>query len=49
MMPEAKDIFLFGGLGMASVGLWQVYPPAALIVCGGILFAIGLFWYMGGN
>jgi hypothetical protein len=46
--PDIKDLFFFGGLGAAGVGLWLIYPPAALIVVGGIVFAVGLLWYMRG-
>lgn len=45
---EGKDVFLFGGLALAGYGVWQIYPPSAMILVGGVFFAIGLFWYMGG-
>jgi len=45
---EGKDVFLFGGLALAGYGVWQIYPPSAMILIGGVFFAIGLFWYMGG-
>lgn len=45
---EIKDALVFGGLGMIGYGMWQIYPPSALIVVGGIFFVIGLYWYMGG-
>lgn len=48
-LPEVKDVFVFGGLGLAGVGIWQIYPPSALIVVGGIFFALGIYWYAGGQ
>jgi len=48
-LPDGKDVFLFGGLGLSGYGLWQIYPPSALILVGGVFFAIGVFWYMGGS
>jgi hypothetical protein len=45
--PDLKDFFFFGGLTSAGIGLWEIYPPAALIVVGGICFAVGLYWYLG--
>jgi len=45
---EGKDVFLFGGLALSGYGVWQIYPPSAMILIGGVFFALGLFWYMGG-
>jgi hypothetical protein len=36
------DVLTVVGLGMVSAGLWWVYPPVALIVCGALLMAAGM-------
>lgn len=46
IIPDGKDVCLFGGLATAGYGLWQIYPPAAMILVGGIFFAIGIYWYL---
>lgn len=44
---SAKDLVVnvtgLAGLSMVGAGLWWVYPPAALIVVGGLLLA-GSVW-----
>jgi divalent metal cation (Fe/Co/Zn/Cd) transporter len=37
------DVTALLGLGLVFAGCWWVYPPAALIVSGGILLA-GSIW-----
>lgn len=37
------DLSGLAGLASLSVGLWWVYPPAALIVSGAILLALAVF------
>ncbi|MBS1198146.1 MAG: hypothetical protein H6R18_1931 [Proteobacteria bacterium] len=38
---DLQDVFAFGGLAMAFIGLHAIYPPAALIVIGAVLFRMG--------
>ncbi len=38
---DARDVLVVAGLGMVGAGLWWMYPPAALVVIGGILFWAG--------
>lgn len=40
---DARDIMLVIGLGLLAIGLWQVYPPAALIAPGIILTGVAIF------
>ena len=47
-LPEMKDVFLFGGIGSAGYGIYQIYPPSAFVVVGGCFIALGLLIYMGG-
>jgi hypothetical protein len=49
ILPDIKDVLLFGGLGMVGYGVWHIYPPSAMILVGGILFTIGVYWYHGGK
>ena len=39
---DLRDTFVFGGLIMLGYGIAQVYPPAAWITIGGILFLLGV-------
>lgn len=39
---DLQDVFVFGGLGLVTVGAHAVYPPAGWIVPGAVLMAIGL-------
>lgn len=48
-LPDLKDVFLFGGIGSAGYGIYQIYPPSAYIVVGGCFIALGLLIYMGGS
>lgn len=36
------DLLTLVGLGMVCAGLWWLYPPAALIICGAVLMAAGM-------
>jgi hypothetical protein len=36
MLPDVKDILCFGGAMLLFYGLWQVWPPLAFIVTGGL-------------
>jgi len=33
-----RDLFMFSGLTGMFYGIWQVYPPAAWVVVGAVLF-----------
>lgn len=39
---DVNDFIASLGLGMIGAGLWMIYPPAALIIIGAVLFIIGL-------
>jgi hypothetical protein len=39
---DARDVFVFGGLGMVFAGLWEVYPPLAWVVVGSAIFLLGV-------
>jgi hypothetical protein len=38
---DLRDAVAFGGLGMVGYGISMIYPPAAYIVCGAVLFWLG--------
>lgn len=38
---DIRDAVTFGGLGMVGYGISLIYPPAAWIVCGAVLFWLG--------
>lgn len=40
-------IFCATGLGLVAAGLVLIYPPAAFIVVGGVLFTLGLLIDLG--
>jgi len=48
-LPEARDVFLFGGMAAASYGVYQIYPPSAYVLAGGFFMALGVLIYMGGS
>lgn len=39
---DIRDLFCFGGLAMVGYGTHQIYPPAAWIVVGVVLYWIGI-------
>lgn len=39
MRDAIFDLMAVAGLALVGVGLWQVYPPASLMVVGGLLLA----------
>lgn len=39
---DLRDLFVFGGLGAAAFGIWQIDPPAAWIAAGAALFWLGV-------
>lgn len=43
-MPfDLRDAVFAVGLGLMGFGLWQVYEPAAFVVPGAVLAAVGVF------
>ena len=40
---DGRDVFLFGGLLFVCIGLVAVYWPAAFIVPGAVLAALGIY------
>lgn len=41
-MIDRYDALCLLGLALLCVGLWMIYPPAAVIVCGAVLLRMGL-------
>ncbi len=41
MRVDARDVLTISGILLTFAGLWWVYPPAALIVVGAVLFWAG--------
>ena len=39
---DLRDVHVYGGLGLATWGGWQVSPPWTLVIVGAVLAAIGL-------
>ena len=37
-----KDLLALAGLALLAAGLWWIYPPAALVVVGLVLLAVGV-------
>jgi len=35
---DVRDLFMLSGLSGMFYGIWQVYPPAAWMVVGAVLF-----------
>jgi len=40
--PGLRDVLSLLGLLLVGTGLWQVWPPSALVVCGAILLYVAL-------
>jgi hypothetical protein len=38
-----REILLFGGMILLSIGAWPIYPPASFIVPGAILVYVSVF------
>lgn len=38
-----RDVTLLGGLAAMTIGIWQLSAPMAMIVGGGLVFAISLY------
>ena len=41
-VPGLRDVVSLLGLLLIGAGLWQVWPPSALVVCGAILLYVAL-------
>jgi predicted naringenin-chalcone synthase len=39
---DFTDGCIYCGLASVGAGVWQIYPPAALIVVGSAVFALGV-------
>jgi len=39
---DLNDLFVFGGIGMACIGLGQMYAPLAWLAAGAALFWLGV-------
>lgn len=42
LLPYLRDGFMVAGAGLITYGVWQLHPPSAFIVGGGLLLAVGL-------
>lgn len=42
LLPDLRDCFAFGGLGLAAYGASLIYEPAAWLLAGGVLFWLGI-------
>lgn len=38
-----REVLLFGGIVLLSVGAWPIYPPASFIIPGVILVYVSVF------
>jgi len=46
---DIRDFLVIGGLSMLGYGIYIISPPIAFIVCGSIIFLIGIVtWIMPG-
>ncbi len=43
------DFLALAGGALITVGVWQIYPPAAWIVAGVMLIALGVLYGLGGK
>lgn len=42
IIPDLRDVFVFGGVGMVGYGISLVSPPAAWVVVGLSFFWLGV-------
>lgn len=42
LLPDIRDVLVFGGIGCASYGIYMLDPPYAFIFAGIMLFYIGI-------
>lgn len=38
-----REVLLFGGAALLSVGVWPIYPPASFVIPGAILVYVSVF------
>lgn len=43
LLPDLRDLVVFGGIALASYGAWLIFAPAGFIVGGAALFYVGMF------
>lgn len=43
LLEYLDDVLVIVGTALVGVGVWLIYPPAALIVVGAVMLAIGLY------
>lgn len=43
LLPELRDVLVLVGLALLVTGAGMIYRPAAYLVAGAVLMAIGLF------
>lgn len=43
LLEYLDDVLVVVGTALVGVGVWLIYPPAALIVVGAVMLAIGLY------
>ena len=49
MRKYLDDLLVLSGCAVITVGVWQIYPPAAWIVAGVMLIALGVLYGLGGK
>lgn len=42
MLEYVRDACLLAGFFMIGYGLWLIYPPSALIICGAMVLWVGI-------
>lgn len=41
LLPDTRDLLVFGGVAAATYGVWQLSEPAAWVFGGLLLFLVG--------
>ena len=49
MKPDIKDVMAVAGTASIGWGLWQIWPPLAFVVVGGILLGVAVAGARGGK
>lgn len=42
LIPDLRDLLVFGGIGLLGYGAWTIYPPAGYISTGLLFFWLGV-------
>lgn len=42
VLPDARDLHVYGGTLLVAAGVWSVWPPGGAMVLGVMLCALGL-------